>query len=399
MANEIKVSEMCQEYLRSNGIEVKYDINVVNEKDGFRRIDDTLAGRLNGLLAQLPHMVAENYGGEAYKVIFDRGLGTLQESAQHPGYLLGNVVGKANNDIKDVALLQRLSSAPQIVSGIFSVMSIVTGQYYMSQINDKLEKLEKGVASIEQFIENDKKSRLQGNLMFLRSIQSDLRYIKLDGTHKQATITNIQQIEREAVSDILFYQMQINDLKNLSFEKDKAVDVVENIEKAYSNLSGYWCALYLYCYAAYEKIIVLDETDEAYIESVKSNLIGKCEDYKNNLEQWNMKIESYIAEAKGLGKNKALEAAKVLRVAKFSPILWAVGEAANLAYNADVEKKAEMKEKAEETYNLIRSGENIRDMESLMDEMDLYGKIYNSRIELLHNEDGLFIKMDEKLSA
>lgn len=75
------------------------------------------------------------------------------------------------------ALLKPLSSAPQIIGGIFSVMSIITGQYFMTQINKNLKNIDKGIFDIQRFLENDKRSKLQSEEEFLKNTQKILGYI------------------------------------------------------------------------------------------------------------------------------------------------------------------------------------------------------------------------------
>ena len=85
-------------------------------------------------------------------------------------------------------------------------MSIITGQYFMAQINGSLKKIEKGIANIQKFLENDKKSKLQGNEEFLKNIQKTLSYILENEMQQQATIISIQNIKRDSLQAIKFYK-------------------------------------------------------------------------------------------------------------------------------------------------------------------------------------------------
>ena len=103
---------------------------------------------LNTLLQGVPDLVL-NDQSDIYKVIYDKSKGVLQRTADKKGFR-GNVV-KAdgdNNGIVDQVVLQNADKAPQIVNGVFTVMSVATGQYFLAEINNNLESIEISVNNI-----------------------------------------------------------------------------------------------------------------------------------------------------------------------------------------------------------------------------------------------------------
>ena len=143
--NELVV--IAKGYLEDAGVHVNTDLSVFEaNKEGYIKIDKSIVGKVDAVMQQLPQIVLNKaYSGDVYRVVYDKGVGVLQKSAQHPGMLLGNVVSPdANNKIRDVALLSELSVGPQLISGVFSAMSMITGQYYMTQINNNLGQIEQG---------------------------------------------------------------------------------------------------------------------------------------------------------------------------------------------------------------------------------------------------------------
>ena len=122
-------------------------------------------------------------------------------------------------------------------------MSIVTGQYYMSQINNNLQKMEKEISDIKQYLKDDKKSRLLSREEFLRTTQDSLNYILENDMQKLSTITSIQKIKIDSLADINFYKMQINNLEDLSAEKDKIEEILMNVYEKCELISEYWYSL------------------------------------------------------------------------------------------------------------------------------------------------------------
>ena len=102
----------------------------------------------------------------------------MQKSAQYPGLFVGNVVSPdKNNAIKAVAAWQQVSAAPQIALGIFTAVSVVTGQYFMAQTNKKLESLAEGIETLQQFVEEADYNILRSYQNYFNYVQKNLRSI------------------------------------------------------------------------------------------------------------------------------------------------------------------------------------------------------------------------------
>lgn len=145
--------------------------------------------------------------------------------------------------------MQELSMGPQIISGVFSAMAMITGQYYMTQINNKLEKIEKSVEEVIKFLENDKRSGMESNEAFLQHVQINYQCIIDNDDLRNATLGTIQRIKIDSLANVLFYKKQIGNLGYLNTKKDKADEINRNIYKTKVLVSEYWYSLYLYCYA------------------------------------------------------------------------------------------------------------------------------------------------------
>ena len=282
--NQLEI--FSNQYLKEIGMGIDEDLSDFNiNSNKYKKIDDSLATRLNSLIQLFPNLInLSNYSGDVYRVVFDKGLGVLQTSAKYPGYFTGNVVqAGTNNKIVSGAVFQQLSMAPQIISGVFSVMSIVTGQYYMSQINNNLQKMEKEISDIKQYLKDDKKSRLLSREEFLRTTQDSLNYILENDMQKLSTITSIQKIKIDSLADINFYKMQINNLEDLSAEKDKIEEILMNVYEKCELISEYWYSLYLYCFAVYLEALVSQNYNQDYLKILKKILQKNVEPIKMNI--------------------------------------------------------------------------------------------------------------------
>ena len=399
------LESISKEYLKNAGIEVDADISVFKiHKDEYIKLDSTVVGRIDAVMQIIPNMVNQYaYNGDVYRVVYDKGIGVLQKSAQYPGDLLGNVVlPDANNKIKDVARLQELAMGPQIVNGVFSAMSMITGQYFMTQVNNNLSQIEEEITLVRQYLEDDKRSKLQSAEEFLKMTQRSLQFILENEGQKQSTITSIQKIRMDSLASINFYKMQINDLRNISEKKDTAEEIIQNVQKICFMISEYWYSLYLYCFAVYLEPVVGQNFNSEYLKMLSEDMTDKCNYYKKDYEVWKNKLNEYIKRAKAFEKNKIYDAMKKIGNAKVyvnSNVVITqavVGLFGNIADEVDKKSKEKKKDKAIESMNLIEIGENIEPIEAKKNDLLLFDAIYNGRIELIKDNEEMYIKLPKK---
>lgn len=403
--NQLEI--FSNQYLKEIGMGIDEDLSDFNiNSNKYKKIDDSLAIRLNSLIQLFPNLVnLSNYSGDVYRVVFDKGLGVLQTSAKYPGYFTGNVVqAGTNNKIVSGAVFQQLSMAPQIINGVFSIMSIVTGQYYMSQINNNLQKMGNEISDIKKYLKDDKKSKLLSREEFLRTTQKTLNYILENDLQKLSTITSIQKIKIDSLADINFYKMQINNLEDLSAEKDKIEEVSKNIVEKCEMISEYWYSLYLYCFAIYLEALVSQNYNQDYLNTLRKDIEEKCKNYKKEHFEWKKRLNKYLYSAKAFDDNKILEimgkglgytpaiTLEMLIIKKLGKkVVGITSEIDKLRKESKREEIAEQKEK------LLIIGENIKEIESRKEDISYLEILYNSRIELVKSKEGIYIKAPEKV--
>lgn len=406
---EIKIEHnslqvIAKEYLEELGVGVNTDLSLFEiDKSGYMKISRDIVERVDSAMQQIPYFVNLLANtGDVYRVLYDKGLGVLQKSAQHSGQLLGNVVSPdANNKIRDVARLQKLAVGPQIANGIFSVMSMVTGQYFMTQINNNLSQIELSVASIQQYLEYDKKSKLQSEEDFLKMTQKTLPFIIENKAQQQSTITSIQKIKMNSLANIKFYRMQISDFKNISEKKDKAEEVIENVKNISCLISEYWYSLYLFCFATCLEPMVAQNYSKDYLSILMDDMKDRCDCYKDDYKTWKKKLNGYIESAKAFEDNKIYDIMKTVAKNKIYANLYIaagqliVGAAADVADKVDKKAKKKKKEAAIGSLEYSDIGKNVDVIEVKRKELLLFGALYNNKIELVKDHEDIYIKLSE----
>lgn len=207
--------------------------------------------------------------GDIYKVIIPSGA-TLADSKQMQGAVRAiyhgpnGIEGQANLVKVDAAKLVKanpasVSKATKVANGLANVMnvaSLVVGQYYMSEINSKIETLNKSVNKIIDFQEREFKSRILALIALVREISNfsseimesdDLRNRKLQTLEdlkkedaqllQQVNITIDEIIKKNQRAEYKEYQERTVDITLLLEYQQVLLTVLENICKL-TNLLG-----------------------------------------------------------------------------------------------------------------------------------------------------------------
>ena len=209
------------------------DINIKN----LKKINGM--SRVNMLLQQLPlsTVISQNNAlNGAFKVIVPEGAtGTLMK---YKNGLLGTAIIGENKKIVAHAGLEEIKSISLTPVMLFSAVSVITGQYFMSRIDESLSKIEKNVNEIIELIYDEKESDNLAIYNFFKYVNINLQTLIDNREMKIATLTNIQNYNNKLLSNILFYSKSIKRLikdlqlvkesNSLSVKKLERVDEIDN---------------------------------------------------------------------------------------------------------------------------------------------------------------------------
>ena len=102
----------------------------------------------------------------------------------------------------------KLSLTPVMV---FTVISAITGQYFMARINKSLESISKDVREIISMFLDDKKAKNKAIFGFYTYIRNNLNIIINNSDLRIATLTNLQSYLVELKQNLLFYESTIKE--------------------------------------------------------------------------------------------------------------------------------------------------------------------------------------------
>lgn len=133
--------------------------------DGYKKLHSNELSKLDLLISQSVRYSAIRTAAEnSWALFLPNGVGGLQASKQMPGTFNPMTIN-THGQYTGVATIKPLMSDNVILMmSAFAAMAIVTGQHYLTEINDRLIRIEGGIESILSFLEADKRSRIAANI-------------------------------------------------------------------------------------------------------------------------------------------------------------------------------------------------------------------------------------------
>ena len=196
------------------------------------------------------------------------------------GSYMSNLKGDGKNwgSQTDIDPLDFTKEKGAMVAGAaFAVASVATSQYYLKNIDDKLEDLKKVTKQVLDFLEQDKQSEVEGEIKYLGEIFNSLNHIKEDESLRIAKLHQVETIERESTDNTIFYEKEvrklINEYENKKTKKKSEKDLVARLMSAYYYLNLSMRANGL---AKLLEIYMVDGLRKEYVENKRTELQDSC---------------------------------------------------------------------------------------------------------------------------
>lgn len=396
-------------YLEAYGIHSLSEATAVTlesmAESGYKEIPHSHMGQIGMMFQQLPGLAthAISYQG-TYRVYFDKSLGVLQQAKQGDGFLRANVVqAGTNNKITGQALLKAASAGPLVANAVFSALSMVTGQYFLSEINGKLSQIEKKIDSIQQFLENEKRSELLANFIFYNRLYKHLRIYKLMTFKNKLPFNSSKESELIAmpisISIILLFRKKKTELTNLKSNTKKNIKKIPGVINEIGDIVLlYKFALYTYSLAYYLEIMLSGNMDSSYIGIVKKDIKSKTSDYKTFVKYFSDEMVAFFDETKAYDANTFLDICANIAGAGASQLLLGSPTLGILITDAlssksEEKKKTARNEVVKQVNALLKQCREYAPFTRLESDLTEYDRIMNkSKLELVCAEDKTYIK-------
>ncbi len=299
------------------GLEITSSASPVDlDENAYRQVELSPEdlGRFDALFQLLPGFTTVNSVNETTKVAFEgtyrltfpEGTNSAAKLMQKKnGAFAGTLVD--NGKIVGTADLQKATApatvAQQAALSAFSVASVATGQYFMAEINQKLEKLETTVQDIMQFLEIDWRSKLMAQQQILNETQKNIRLLIANPVQQQASLTTVQSIRRDALAAInschTHIEIAITHMETANQKKSVDKKAAERaLGEAMIYIPQYWYALYQYSFAYLLEVLLSQNDSHEYLFSVQHDLDSKCDAYEQYIHKCIEDTEKLIVNGK-----------------------------------------------------------------------------------------------------
>lgn len=268
------------------------------DASGFQKLGLTRQQKMQvaAVMNNLPTAASAGVLGQSYILRFPDGVqGTLMKLKQGG---VNTVLQGSDGKITSTASLYPTSGVAAVFA-LFSAMSIITAQHYLTQINSALDKIQMSVDRILEFLYGDKKAELISEVAYVRNAFYNYSSIIAHDRQCIAAIMGMRDSQKVAVKDIEFY---ISDLESMTIARN-GTDVEELVKRAVRTKECIDMSIQLYGSSTLLEVFFSQNMDADYTDYVRNELISyldRCE--KRMLSSFSA-LNAFVLSAKSkIGK-------------------------------------------------------------------------------------------------
>lgn len=212
--------------------------------------------------------------------------GKLAQAKDGSGFL-GAIVGKKG--VVGQARFHEVKGAAEAASSasmMFMALAIMA-------INKSLKDISENQKDIINFLEVDKQTQLKGDLIILSEIIEEYQHNWNNSQYRSNREMQVLDIRRSAEQNILFYREMIE--KKLGKQSFIHLDTGKTLNDAQFKFRYYKLALYLYAFSSFLDIMLLENFDAAYLNSVVSKIKNYSLEYDQFFQKSLENVEKYAS--------------------------------------------------------------------------------------------------------
>ena len=285
------------------------------------------------------------------------------------------------------AIMSPVSINPATIAASCAVMAI---EYKINQITD-------GQRDIVDFLIYQEQAKIKGNINTLLDVLNNYKYNIENEKYKNNKHILVQSIKNESEKSILLIESLVekNLKKKTGLHFNKKVD--EYIMESINRLNDYQLGIYQLAFSSFLEIMLLENFDENYINSVMKNIANHKEKYALAYSKVKEKVkelsETSIQNEWMLGVSKA--SAGMSKLIEKTPLgktqldenLLAHSQKLLQTKNDSVNKKVEIL--SDVNSNLVEPFERTIEMVKL---------IYNDKYSILFDTENLYLDFEKEIT-
>lgn len=200
----------------------------------------------------------------------------LPQGVQGTVNSVGNIVNETGK-IVGRARYYKVTDVSKAAASIDPVVLITA--IAISSVTKKLDYIEEAQKEIIEFLELKEKSTLKGNALVLQAILEEYKYNSENEKFKSSKYIQVQEIKRDSEQKIIFYRERVEKRVNKKKTLHSDRDVKTKIQKVENEFKDYEIALYLYSFSSFLEVMLLENFNTEYLNSVVEKLMLYAEEY------------------------------------------------------------------------------------------------------------------------
>lgn len=228
------------------------------------------------LVQQIPAIMATDTMAQAYVAKFPQGLPHTLTALGQGG--VGSMIQENGRYVGSASFYSLMPQAA--VMGAFTAMSIASGQFFLAQINSKMQVMNQKLEDILGFLYGDKKAELMSEMSFVRCAFQNYNSIMSHSEQRVATIAGLQEARKVAMKDIEFYLEDLGKKISIGPKDGKKLSESEKVDQSLKLKESLNFSLQLYVMSNIMEVHFSQNQDSEFLESLRKDMlayIDKCD--------------------------------------------------------------------------------------------------------------------------
>jgi len=158
-------------------------------------------------------------------------------------------------------------------------------------VEKKLDAIQEAQKEILAFLEMKEEAKLKGNLNALADVLNNYKFNWDNDKFKNHKHILVQDIKREAEQSIILYSEQLTKALSKKALFHSGQEVKATLNKTMARLNDYQLALYTFSFSSFLEVMLLENFDSKYLNSIASKIQEYSGDYTALYEKCAEKIE------------------------------------------------------------------------------------------------------------
>ena len=322
-------------------------------------------------------------GGQAvsgyYKVTIPAGTHLAWSNAK--GEFIGSALSNTTNQVAGQAGMTPMLCNP--------TMLLVAAT--LANIDKKLDAIQETQQEMLDFIVQKEKSALKGDLDFLMDIYNNYKHNWNSDRYKTANHIKALDVRQNAGRMIDFYREQIKKHINRKAFLHSDQDVKKQLSKVQDEFKEYQLALYLYGFGYFLEVLLQENFDAAYLDSVSRKVEDMSFQYRELYSLAYEQIEGYTKsslQSKLVGGLSVMNKVAGETIAKIPVISKSQLDETLIEAGEKLETYKEQRVTTTMHRLVERQSSCVR---PFIDNIDMVNRMYNQPMTLIFNEENLYL--------